>query len=687
MRGRRAVPDHGRVTPTADALADPAGRLWPTPRPSGRAAAVLALYLAGTALLLAGAVQDPRGTQRVDTLVAVAALLPTVVLGLLVAARRPDSPTGAALLVVPAGTTLATLAEFWGGRAGTAGAWPGSALGHYVAQGAWVWHLAGFAVLCAVFPDGLLPGRRWRAVLIAFFVAAVALNVLLAVGTLVQERSGRPDGAPPVPWTVAWIVLAVVYLVALGSCVASLVVRYRRGAELARTQLRWIALGAGSVPLLLAGGWVAEALGASIEVAYTGFLVAMIVLTPATVAVAILRHDLLDIDRLLGSTLAWVATSLLAASVFAAVVLLVSQVGLAATGGRVSAAVAAFAAALVLLPAHRRFHAWAGRLLDRDRTVLVAGLHAFVKDVRDGRAEPEEVEAVLRRVLADPELVVALRVPGADGYADLAGAPVAPDAARTVPLRSADVEVGALVLGRVSARRLRRAREAAVEVRLPLEVSRLRLHLREALDDARGSRARLVEVAAQERRRLERDLHDGAQQDILAVGMRLRSVQRRGRWDGDVDRDLDAAVLALETIVADLRRLAHGIRPSRLDDGLAAAVADLVATSPLPVEYEAEAVAVPEAVAATAYFVVAESLTNVLKHAAATSVRLRLRHEDAGLGVEVADDGCGGAPERDGLAALRDRVQALGGRLTVSSPVGGGTTVRASFPVAVADRA
>jgi signal transduction histidine kinase len=243
------------------------------------------------------------------------------------------------------------------------------------------------------------------------------------------------------------------------------------------------------------------------------------------------------------------------------------------------------------------------------------------------------------------------------------------------------------MLSRVSKRRVRRAREAVIECRLAIDVARLRLELREALDDVRDSRLRLVEAAAIERRRLERDLHDGTQQQLIAIGMRLRSVQRRLSDDPDAVADIDLAVQSLEATVADLRRLAHGIRPALLDDGLATALARLTADIPLPIEVTIGDVEVSDLVATTVYFVVAEGITNALKHAAANQITVDVRAEGDGLRIEVADDGAGApmsgarpygdAPVGRGLSSLTDRVTALGGRLTITSEPGRGTTLLA----------
>jgi signal transduction histidine kinase len=623
--------------------------------------AVLA-YLAGVGLLALIAARGVVPGTGFALLLVFVGLPPAILLGLLVAWRRPDSPAGPALVALGAAPALTSGLEQWGATYGTPQPLPAAHLGAFLASGVWVFNLAGFVRLCLVFPTGLLPGRFWRAVPLAFLGAA---------GLVIVVIGSHPDGHPVLDAAAGLLLLAT-----LGGAVAALVVRYRHGDDLTRVQLRWLLLGAGSVPVLLLAGWLAEFAGASVDVAYVGFLGAIVFVVPATVAIAILRHDLLDVDRLLNESVSWLITSLVSAAVFALVVLGVAQASTNADE-RIGITAAAFVTALALLPVHRRAHRLVGRLLDRERTVMIATMQEFVRKVRDGQAQPEEVQDALRLSLGDPALLVLLRRPGADGYVDLSGTVVDAPPGEPIPLVARESEVGALVLGKSTARRRRRAREVAVEARLPIEVSRLRIELRRALDDAQSSRSRLVEAVADERRRLERDLHDGAQQRILAVGMRLRSVQRTLPAGGPTHAELDAAVNALEATVAELRRLAHGIRPSRLDEGLDAAIHDLVRDCPIPVDLRVESAVVSEAAATTAYFVVAECLTNALKHAGATRVGVTVARAGTGLAVQVADDGRGGASAGFGLTALRDRVTALGGRLDIVSPVGAGTTIRA----------
>jgi len=178
------------------------------------------------------------------------------------------------------------------------------------------------------------------------------------------------------------------------------------------------------------------------------------------------------------------------------------------------------------------------------------------------------------------------------------------------------------------------------------------------------------------------DLHDGAQQRLVAIGMSLRLAQQRADPADPMQEVLAGAVGDLQEAVAELRRLAGGVRPRGLDEGLPAAIRGLVRGSPVPVEVQVTADPVPDAVATTAYYVAAEALANALKHGQAGSAVIDVRHRNGDLRVVVSDDGRGGAAVRpgSGLAGLRDRVAAIGGELTVESSPGAGTRVEARLP-------
>jgi signal transduction histidine kinase len=230
-------------------------------------------------------------------------------------------------------------------------------------------------------------------------------------------------------------------------------------------------------------------------------------------------------------------------------------------------------------------------------------------------------------------------------------------------------------------------RAAAAAAALQLENERLEAELRARVEELQTSRARLVEVSMGERRRLERDLHDGAQQRLVALSLQLGLARRKLADDPELGgRLLDAARGELDRALAELRELARGIHPAILTDrGLGAALEALAQRAPLPVDLdEMPDDRLPSAVEAAAYFVVAESLTNVAKYSGAQHASVRVGQLDGFAVVEVSDDGVGGADPAagTGLRGLADRLAALDGRLEVHSPPGGGTVIRANIPCA-----
>jgi signal transduction histidine kinase len=209
----------------------------------------------------------------------------------------------------------------------------------------------------------------------------------------------------------------------------------------------------------------------------------------------------------------------------------------------------------------------------------------------------------------------------------------------------------------------------------------------DAREKLAASRARIVEAADAERRRLERNLHDGAQQRLVSLALELCRVEAK-LDEGDAEtarRILGPAREELAVALDELRELARGIHPAILSDrGLRPALEALAARANMPVDLEALCTRLPERVEAAAYYLVAEALTNAARHASATSVWVRLRCEDARLLIEVRDDGVGGADVHagSGLRGLADRVDALGGSLEIDSPPGAGTVLTGDIPLA-----
>jgi signal transduction histidine kinase len=216
------------------------------------------------------------------------------------------------------------------------------------------------------------------------------------------------------------------------------------------------------------------------------------------------------------------------------------------------------------------------------------------------------------------------------------------------------------------------------------ENARLRAELQAGRDELRDATARVVVAGDTERRRLERNLHDGAQQRLVALSLMLGRIATRLDEDSEEAALLAAARSEVTDSIKELRELAHGLHPAVLSDrGLAPALESLAARAPVPVALTVDVEQrVAAGVEAAAYYLVAEALTNVGKYAGATQARVAVALSRGDLVVEVADDGAGGADPTSGsgLRGLSDRVTALGGRLFVSSPVGAGTTLRAELP-------
>jgi signal transduction histidine kinase len=317
----------------------------------------------------------------------------------------------------------------------------------------------------------------------------------------------------------------------------------------------------------------------------------------------------------------------------------------------------------------------------------VAGL---VVELRAASASVDLREA-LGRALGDPSLELAYWVAARARYVDAGGSPVQlpqPGGERTATVVEREGEpIAALIHDPALADNNELVQSVCAAAALTLENARLQAELRARLAELQASRARLVEATESERRRIERDLHDGTQQRLVAVAMALGLAESKLAADRPaVQPVLREARDALTGALAELRELTQGIRPAILvERGLAAALDDLSRRAALPVRLDVTIGGrLPEQVEGGAYFVASEVLANAAKHSHASEVRLAASREDDVLMVEVVDDGIGGAAagRGSGLRGLADRVEALGGRLTVSSPPGRGTTIRAEIPCA-----
>jgi signal transduction histidine kinase len=309
-------------------------------------------------------------------------------------------------------------------------------------------------------------------------------------------------------------------------------------------------------------------------------------------------------------------------------------------------------------------------------------------------ATPEQVQSALREVLGDPELRLYWWDWELERYVDVDGAPAEPrgeTGSVTTWVGYETRRVGAIV----HVERLLEDPEFTGTfvpvVRIAMERDRLHRDLVAKLEQLKASRLRILQAGDEERRRLERNLHDGAQQRLTAALLGIRAVAGEVADDSALGPRAADALTELEGAIADLRELARGLDPPLLArQGLEAAVRAGARRASLPVELELDLPRrLPAPLEAAAYYVCAEAVTNTVKHARATHVWLRIVDDGASLTVTVRDDGVGGAcvecqDEATGLGGLVDRVETLGGTLEVVSPDGAGTTLTAVFPL-VAD--
>jgi signal transduction histidine kinase len=607
-----------------------------------------------------------------------------VAVGALIVSRHPGHRIG--WLFIASGIfagAASDAAQGWGLRAAEHG-WPGGPFGEWFSLSSWIAAGPGAVLLFLWFPDGHLTRRGWQVVAWASIVgAAVALPGWAMDPDLGDQFIGgrnpyAVDGAP------IDLLLGVGMPLFLGSVVVAivpLVQRFRRSSGVERLQLRWFVFASVCAAVVLP----TVALLWSVVPAVRPLTALALTAIPIAAGIAILRYRLYDIDLVISRTLAYAALTVsLAGTYTVAVVVIGAAVGRSsawATAGATLAVAAAFG------PARRRFQDAVDRRFNRARFDAVQFMSRFLDDLRAGRAAPEDVERVLRDAFSVEHLDVHLVLPGGTMAVDLSGTPVADDPSdgrARWPIRHAGTTLGTVVGPTALAQRGSLVRKLLDAGALAVEVARLRVELRRQLEEVEASRARIVAAADHERRRIERDLHDGAQQRLVSIGLALRHAQHAlgTAADPDVSRTLDDAVAEITVAIDELRQLAGGIRPANLDAGLGAALRDLARRAPLPVEVDVACDRFPTDVETAAYFCACEGLTNAIKHAHATRIYLAACHDLDRLVVSVIDDGIGGAVARNGsgLTGLTDRVAAHGGTLTIDSDKGRGTTLRAEFP-------
>ncbi len=304
---------------------------------------------------------------------------------------------------------------------------------------------------------------------------------------------------------------------------------------------------------------------------------------------------------------------------------------------------------------------------------------------------PADLRGALARALRDPSLTLAYWLPEFGSYADHDGRAVElpnSDGRRSVRLIERDgVQVAALVHDPALRDEPELLDAVTAAAGIAIEKSQLNVELRARVEELRGSRARIVEAGQRERQRLERNLHDSAQHRLVALSLQLSLLEEQLAGDRSAAAQLEHARHEIDTSLDELREIARGIHPAVVSGhGLAVALGELAARAPVPVHLSVKIEGrLPEEVEVAAYYLISESLANIGKYAQASSATIEVARGDGHIRVEVVDDGIGGADTEggSGLRGLADRVEALGGRLQVWSPRGGGTRVRAEIPCAL----
>jgi signal transduction histidine kinase len=698
--------------------------------PSGRrlllARALLGVGLAG---LLAGivvaTVDGGMSRQEVgDSLVFAVVFMTFPVVGYVVASRRPDNNVG--WLMLGMGTYLGVSAVVGSyGPYAIHGGPGGRDLGlllEAIDQPSWLPIVVPPATfLLLLFPDGHLPSPRWRWFARALGVALVLIffAILLTPGPIeggTLPRADNPLGIEALrePLGFALVLLVALPIGAIGS-LASLVLRYRRAGGVERRQLRWLVSAAAFVAIFYSfvlvlsynSDWEGSQ-AAGWQAALQSLVVFSFALIPIAIGVGILRHGLFDLDIVIKRAVLIGALAIFITLVYVAIVVGVG----ALVGSQANPVLSALAAAVVALafqPARRRARKLADRLVYGKRATPYEVLSEFSERVGQTYASEELLPRMARAlgegtgsarsdvwVRVGDQLRSEARWPrDAESLppraaSDMEGA-VTPSS-MFEPVRHQGELLGALSIEKrqgesLTATEEKLVRDLAAQAGLVMRNAGLTEELLDTIEQLRTSRQRLVTAQDEERRKLERNLHDGAQQQLVALTVKLRLLEQLTERDPAQARSMAAQLQGeAKELLEELRDLARGIYPPLLADaGLVAALESQARKSAVPVTIEGDGIGrYGRDAEAAIYFSCLEALQNVAKYAEATLATVTLSDGDGRLRFEVTDDGVGFDPDSShgtGLQGIADRIAALGGELEVRSSRGTGTTVAGSLPV------
>jgi signal transduction histidine kinase len=653
-------------------------------------------FVAVVFLALSWSTPPPEGTFGFRGFAAIFAVTFGTV-GALIASRHPANPIGWIALsssLLSGVQELAFEYGIWAMLDGHAR----RALGEIAAWvPTWIWLPATFGamVILLLFPDGhtLSRGWRWVMVLGAAGTSIASLGFALAPGPLENFRSvDNPFGIGSNDAMVAvGLGGETLYGFSFILSAVSVALRFRRSRGDERQQMKWLVASGIFLSLTLVSSFVGQIVGSE-PAADVPLVLALVVIAgfaslPVAMAFAILKYRLYDIDLVISKTL---VIGLLAAFITVVYVAIVVGVG-AVIGSRANAVLSAIAAAVVALafqPARR----WARRLADH----LVYGERATPYEVlsrfSDRLAESYSIEDVLprmSRVLAEGVGATAVTIllgTGGDRH-PVASYPTGsqPKDARTFEVRHQGEPLGAIAVSMPAGEPLgpvqeKLATDVATQAGLVLRNARL-------VEELQESRRRIVAAQDERARALERNIHDGAQQQLVALAVKLSLAERLMKGDpAKAEAMLAEAKAATGEALEDLRDLARGIYPPLLaEEGLASALRAQARKSAVHVTVESDSIGrYPREIESAVYFCALEALQNIAKHAGSAQATIRLRPGNGDLTFEIADDGPGfdpGQTSGTGLQGMADRLAALGGTLEVRTSPGTGTTLVGSVPI------
>ena len=640
--------------------------------------------------------------------------------GAVVASRNPRNPIGWLMLGVGGIFGIGGFCDEYARYAYVThpGDLPGGVVAVWVINWIYAGMITSLSLLGLLFPTGRVPGPRWR-----FLVpTTIALGVVAAVSSILSPSFvadapvavRNPTGVEGFPADALGFIAWSGLMLSLAAAVVAIVVRYRRTAGEERQQIRWLAyvVITGVVVALVAlvcSIVVGPSFGSSLmgqALAFLGFALIGIGV-PASMGVAILKYRLYDLDLVVKKTLVFGIVAVFITAVYLALVLAIPTLVLGAgtdTGINFATLAATVLVAIAFNPVRARARRFADRLVYGKRATPYEVLSEFADRLADVYST-EDVLPRMARLVAESTGATSVRVWVRVGEEMLptgswpADAPaVAAVASRgdempalpghAAPVRHQAELLGAITLEMPSSDPMTPAKEKLVQdvaAQAGLVLRNVRL-----IEELRESRRRIVTAQDERARRLERDIHDGAQQQLVALGVKMRLMEAMLERDPAKAHEL-LGQLQTDTTDAleNLRDLARGIYPPLLaDQGLAAALEAQGRKAVVPILVEPDGVGrYPQEIESAVYFCVLEALQNVGKYANANEVRVRLRENHGQLEFEIVDDGVGFDPSAaahgTGLRGMADRLEALGGTFELDSVPGRGTTIAGRLPVGV----